>query len=300
MIRDRFIRNVLPVLGAAALLAACSSNAGFGGSPPYPGGQGATQPPLTQSQGGTPQPGDSPAPTPTPNTPLLVDSATARFAYDGSAADPVKAPRLVELTFALNNPQASPMPVTNVAITADSNAPVNVPLSLQALPNQDTVETLIAVAPPKDYSKTKQITLTFGDAKGPMLASDTVEFPTGIDIAMTPLDKSHASGGLSIDDVSISSIQAPGGAPFHYDVTFTVTNAGTAKAGIASFTITPAKGDPVKVAIPVQLPARTGTAPLSIVVPYVDSKAKALPSGKYSIAASDTSGIIAQGNGPLL
>lgn len=282
---------------AGTIVAGCSSNAGFGAQPPYSGApQGNPTPPL--EAGATPYGGGSPANSPTPSTPLYVDSATARFAYDAYPADPVKAPRLIEVTFALNNPQSTPMPVADLAIAPDTAKPVHVPLKLQALPDQDTVETMIAIAPPKDISKVKQLTLTFGDGKGTMLAQDPIDFPTLADPTMTALDKKRPAGGLSIDDVSISSIAAPGGG-MHYDLTFSATNAGTSDASIAFFTVTPPKSDTVKIVIPVKIPARTEMAPISIVVPYA-GKSKTLPSGKYDVTASDGKSTIAEGSGPLL
>jgi hypothetical protein len=285
----------------AALAGACSSNAGFGGAPPYQGGQ----PNATPVQGYTsPYPGESGGPTEAPDTPLTVDSASARFGYDAYAADPVKAPRLVEVSFALNNAQASPMPVSDLAIAADSAKPVHLTLSLQALPNQDTKETLVAIAPPKDYSKTKQLSLTFGDGKGTLLAQDSIDFPTASEPAMTPLDKKRPAGGVTIDDVAVAAIEAPSGG-LHYDLTFSATNASASDASIAYFTVTTPKtdkipSDVVKMAVAVKIPARSEMAPISFVVPYA-GKSKTLLTGTYTITASDgKNNIIAQGTGPLL
>lgn len=297
MIRPNFAAAAFAALIAGSLLASCSSNAGFGGAPPAPPGpQGnATNPPGSS---GSPFPGDTPQPSPTPDTPLVVDSSAARLAYDASAADPVKAPRLVELTFALNNPGASPLPVSNLSVVTDSNPAVSVPLALQALPNQDTQETLVAIAPPKDPSKAKQLSMTFADGKSTMLAQSTLDFPTPEDLTMTPLDDKQAAGGVTVDDVSVSSVVAPGSG-LHYDVTFSLTNAGKSKVSIAYFTVTPAKGDSVKIVVPIELPARTGAAPISIVIPYT-GKAKTLPDGKYAVSASDGKSTVAEGSGPLL
>jgi hypothetical protein len=292
-------------IGAAAstVVAACSSNAGFGGAPPYPGGQ----PNATPYQGGpgaTPFGGGSPGPTPPPDTPLTVDSASARFAYDSYAADPVKAPRLVEVTFALNNSNETPMPVADLAIAADKNPPTHVKLALQALPDQDTVETLVAIAGPKDPSKTKQLALTFGDGKGTMLAEDTIDFPTASDPAITQLDSKRPAGNLTIDDVAVTSLNAPGSG-LHYDVTFSATNASKTDASIAAFIVTPPTNatdkvaSPVKIAIPIKVPARTEMAAISIVMTY-SGKSKTLPTGKYEVDASDGKSTIAQASGPLL
>ena len=304
-------RKHFTVLGAAAaaiitaaILAACSSNAGFGGAPPYQNGPPNATP---FAGGGTPFAGAaafSPEPGETPTTPLTVDSSSARLAYDAYAADPVKAPRLVEVTFALNNQQSTPMPVGDVDIAPDNAPTSHVKLALQALPQQDTVETLVAIAPPKDPSKTKQIKLTFGDGKGATLASSTVDYPTATDPTMTPLDKKQPNGSLTIDDVSITSISAPGPG-LHYDLTFSATNASQNDAGIAYFTVTPPKNGPndvpmpVRIAVPIKLPARTEMSAISIVVPY-SPKAKTLPSGKYAVEASDGKSTLAQGSGPLL
>ena len=286
---------------AAALLAACSSNAGFGGAPPY---QNGAPNPTPFAGNGSPFGGTSPEAAATPETTLTVDSASARVAYDAYAADPVKAPRLVEVTFALNNPEATPMPVSDVAIAPDNAPTSHVALALQALPEQDTVETLVAIAPPKDPSKTKQIKLTFSDGKGAMLASSTVDYPTAADPTMTSLDKKRPNGALTIDDISITTISAPGPG-LHYDLTFSATNASQTDAAIAYFTVTPPKSGPndvpgtVKIAVPIKLPARTEMSAISIVVPY-STKAKTLPSGKYVVEASDGKSTLAQGSGPLL
>lgn len=284
------------------MLAACSSNAGFGGAPPYPGGQPN---PTPYNAGSTPAFGSgSPGPTDGPDTPLSVDSANARFAYDSYAADPVKAPRLVEVTFALSNENDSAMTIGDLAIAADKATPTHVKMSLNALANQDTVETLVAIAGPKDPTKTKQLALTFGDGKGLLLAEDTIDFPTAADPVMTPLDSKRPAGGLTIDDVAVTPLTAPGSG-LHYDVTFSATNASKNDASIAYFTITPPTNDtdkvasPVKVAVPVKLTARTEMAAISIIMTY-SGKSKTLPSGKYEVDASDGKSTIAQANGPLL
>jgi len=298
-VESTFTRAALATILAAATIAGCSSGAGFGGGPPsYPVGQQPGGPTPANGYGASPFPGESPDQSPTPTTPLGVDSATARFAYDASASDPVKSPPLVEVTFALGNDGPSPLPVGDVAVAADTAAATHVPVSLQAVPDQDTVETIIAVAPPKDYSKTKQLALTFGDGKGKMLAQDSIDFPTTLAPTMTALDKKQSPGGVTIDDVSVSSLQAPGSG-FHYDLTFSATNASTADASIAFFTVTPPKSDSVKIVIPVKIPARSEMSPISIVVPYV-GKSKTLPSGSYAVTASDGKTTIAQGSGPLL
>jgi len=111
-------------------------------------------------------------------------------------------------------------------------------------------------------------------------------------------------GGLTIDDVAVTSLNAPGSG-LHYDVTFSATNASKADASIAAFIVTPPTNDtdkvasPVKVAIPIKVPARTEMAAISIVMSY-SGKSKTLPSGKYHIDASDGKSTIAQANGPLL
>jgi hypothetical protein len=301
MRRTRIAGLTLAVAALIALTAACSSNAGFGGAPPYQGGQ--SNPTPVQGYA-SPYPGQSGGPTEAPDTPLTVDSASARFAYDAYAADPVKAPRLVEVAFALSNPAASPLPVGDLAVAADTAKPVHLTLSLQALPNQDTKETLVAIAPPKDSSKTKQLSLTFGDGKGTLLAQDSIDFPTASDPTMSPLDKKRPAGGLTIDDVAVAAIEAPGGG-LHYDLTFSATNASTSDSSIAYFTVTTPKSDKVpsdvvKIVVPVKIPARSQMAPISFVVPY-GGKSKTLPTGTYTITASDgKNSVIAQGTGPLL
>lgn len=306
MLRPSSIRPValsFLVAGAATIaLTACSSNAGFGGAPPYPPAQSNATP---YNAGATPPfGGGSPGPSQAPDTPLSVDSANARFAYDAYAADPVKAPRLVEVTFALANDNDSAMTVGDLAIAADKGTPTHVKLSLNSLPNQDTVETLVAIAGPKDPTKTKQLALTFGDGKGQLLAEETIDFPTAADPAMTSLDSKRPAGGLTIDDVAVTPLSAPGPG-LHYDVTFSATNASKNDESIAYFIVTPPTNDtdkvasPVKVAVPVKIPARTEMAAISVVVTY-SGKSKTLPSGKYEVDASDGKSTIAQASGPLL
>lgn len=304
MIRPSFPRvaALTAVVAISVSAAACSSNAGFGGAPPYPPGQTNATP---YNAGATPPFGSgSPGPTDAPDTPLSVDSANARFAYDSYAADPVKAPRLVEVTFALNNQNDSAMTVGDLAIAADKATPTHVKMSVQALPNQDTVETLVAIAGPKDPTKTKQLALTFGDGKGQLLAEDTIDFPAATDPVMTPLDSKRPAGGLTIDDVAVTPLNAPGPG-MHYDVTFSATNASKNDASIAAFIVTPPTNDtdkvasPVKLAIPIKVPARTEMAAISIVMTY-SGKSKTLPTGKYEVDASDGKSTIAQASGPLL
>ncbi|HXW76912.1 MAG TPA: hypothetical protein VEJ20_05830 [Candidatus Eremiobacteraceae bacterium] len=294
MIRMSFRLFAAVALVGLAAIAGCSTNAGFGTPPPVGTQPQANATPYPASP--TPYASQSPAATPTPQTPLSVDSASARQAYDASAADPVKAPRLIEVTFALNNPGASPMPVPNIAIAASPNPAVNVPIALQALGNQDTPETIVAIAQPKDTSKVKQLALTFGDGKSLLLALDTIDYPATGDFAITPLDKAHPAGALTIDDVAVTAIAAPGKGP-HFDVTFSATNAGTSKVSVAWFTVAPPKSDAIKIVVPVDLPARTETAPVSMVVPF---SGKALPPGTYTVTASDGTNTIATGTGPLL
>jgi hypothetical protein len=298
----------LAVLLAFSAIAGCSSGAGFGSPPPYPPAPqaGSTVQPGSSGQNGN----EGPDSSPTPETPLSVDSATARFAYDASAADPVKASRLVEVTFALASTLASPMPVPNVAIAADKAPAVNIPLTLTAAPGQDTVETMVAVASPKDDTDTKSLELTFGDGKKLVLAGDTIDYPDHDDPAMTPLDDKVKAGGVSLDDVAITPLLSPIGG-LHFDLTFSITNASKKDANIAAFTVIPPKeppakqGDqpqayPVRFVIPIDVTARSSMDPMSVVIPYY-GKAKTLPSGTYDLVATDKSGnSIAQNSGPLL
>lgn len=303
---------VFIALAAAAALAlgACSSGSGFGSPPPYPNGPQPGQTNQPEGSGGNNN-NQNPNASPTPNTPLSVDSASARFGYDASAADPVKAPHLVELTFALQNPTAASMQVSSVAIAADDNPATNVALALSAAPKIDTQETMVAVAAPSDDSDTKNLTLTFSNltTKGPV-AEDTIDYPQDDGSTMTDLDSKVAVGAPTLDDIAITPIIAPGKG-LHFDLTFSMTNPSKKDVNVVSFTITPPKepaakpGDqptayPVKIVIPTTVPARNEMAPVSIVVPY-EGKAKSLPAGTYDLVASDKNGNpIAENSGPLL
>src|SRR5207253_9431530 len=118
----------------------------------------------------------------------------------------------------------------------------------------------VAVPSPKEPAKAKQIALTFGNGKGPMLAQTSIDFPANFDVALTPLDKKRPAGGVTVDDVAISRVNVAGGGGLRYDCTFSLTNASAKKVSVTSFTVTPPKGDAVKVALPVELPGRTETA----------------------------------------
>ncbi len=304
---ERILR-AQPVIAIAIIwvLAGCSTNAGFGtpvsgpqpvsnGYPqpgvnsPEPVGSGFFNPNATPSPYGSPEP----SPTPVPNT-LSIVGAALRLAYDGSAKDPTKAPRLVELSFALQNTTQNSAKIATVSAHGDTTAFPDFPISLTAPPNQTSAVASLVVKTSDDPLKYKSILFSFLDGQRKMLGSVKLDVPQP-DSTFTGLDVKHPKGPLSIDGAEISPINA--GQSVHFECTFAVTNPGAAPASIAEFDIRPPKGNTIKIAIPMVVPARSASGFVSIVVPY---NGKNLPSGNYVITAQQSGIVLASASAVLL
>ncbi len=280
---------------AAALVAACSQNAGFG-APPVPGppAPAAGQP---QANGTGPQGANSSASPGAPSDSLLtIVSTTARFAYDGAEDDPVKAPRLIELAYALKNATTKAVTVSKLSVGADAGVAVgDTKLDLTIPPDTTTDVKLVAFKSKKEDAYAKTITMTFLDSAGKTIVTGTADLPP-TDLPFVPLDEKDPKGALSVDGVEISAVSVAGAGP-HYEITLAMTNAGAAKVDVDSFSIIAPKSAPIKVAIPMTIPARTTTGFISIIVPF---KGKALPDGDYTVNAVNASGTLAKSTGALL
>jgi len=285
-------------LGVALLLvlAGCSTNAGFGtpvsgpnpvSNPnpygaPGPGASGSIMPyderpgaePMVTPYGSPP-----PSPSPIPNT-ISIVGAALRLAYDGSAKDPVKAPRLLELSFALQNTTKNAAKVTSVAAYTDRAALGTSPVTVTAAAGQTSEVAAVALKTSDDPMKYKEVMVNFLDDTKKMIGSAKLDVPP-LDTSFTALDEKHPKGPFSIDSAEISSIGIGQGPSF--ECTFAVTNATASSVSVTQFEIKPPKGDPVKLAIPLAVPARSVSGFMSIVVPYTGGKS--LPSGSYTIRA---------------
>jgi hypothetical protein len=303
-----------PALGLALLLvvAGCSTNAGFGtpvsgpnpvnnpnpyGPTPGPNASGSIMPyegrpgiePIN-SPYGSPQP----SPTPIPNT-ISIVGAALRLAYDGSAKDPVKAQRVLELSFALQNTTKNVAKVTSVAAYADKTALGTSPVTLTAAAGQTSEVAAVALKTSDDPMKYKEVMVNFLDDTKKMIGSAKLDVPPQ-DTSFTSLDEKHPKGPFSIDSAEISSIRIGGGPSF--ECTFAVTNATSAAVTITQFEIKPPKGDAVKLAIPLAVPPRSVSGFVSIVVPYTGGKN--LPSGSYMIRAVQNGVTAAKASAVLL
>ena len=298
------LRRLIPtaaLLTAAAIVAACSQNAGFN-SPPVPG------PPVPAPQGVTPsgssglpgvnggnQGSASASPVAVSQT-LTVASATGRFAYDGADSDPMRAPRLIELAFALKNPTTKAVTVSKLTATGENSVSVGeAKLSLTIAPGETSDVTLLAFKPKKEAAFVKTVTMTFVDDKGVALAAGNADMPP-TDTAFVPLDVKDPQGGLTVDGVEISSVQVAGGGP-HFEATFAMTNAGTTKIDLSGFSIVAPKTPAARVNISMTLAPRTTTGFISIILPF---KGKTLPDGDYVINALNGNSSMAKATGALL
>lgn len=305
---------------ALFLAAGCSANGGFGGfgAPPpagqYPQGQvgpypnpsGSTGPPFGQQKlppaSSSPVPGASGSASPAgaaaaagakPELALL--NATARMGYDGGEADPIKAGKVLELTFAVKNTTAAAVTLSDLRIEDGDKDAGERPLALSAPAGGTTDAVTVAVKPTIDLSAAKQILLVLSGDKNAVSLSAGIDGAPA-DATTTPLDDKHPSGGVTLDGIEVSRVDALG-ARFHYAVTFALTNASSAKAEITGFLIAPPKGTPAKVALPISLAPRSTTGFVSIIVPY---GGKSLPAGSYAITALNGAVAVAKGSGALL
>ena len=299
----RIFGNIVCAAAIGVVLAlassACSSNGGFGSpNPPMPP-QGAYP---GQPLGASPGPGGanplssaSPGPTTSPDT-IYLSNTVVRAAYDGSADDPVKAARLVEITFGFKNPTQDPDTLSTVTVAADSDpAGKRTGLTLQIPPGKASDVAVAAVSIKQDLTKVKKLTLTFDNIDGDDLAVTTMD-PPALALTFTPLDDKQPTGSLSIVGVDFSHVTGPGSG-LHYECTFGLVNASGAKVGIDNFTVIPPKGSPVTIAVPISVPSRTSSSLLTVVLPY---SGKSLPAGKYTVTANAANNALAQATTGLL
>ena len=303
-----------PALGLALLLvvAGCSTNAGFGtpvsgpnpvsnpnpyGAQPAPGASGSVMPydarPGSQPVG-NPFGSPPPSPSPIPNT-ISIVGAALRLAYDGAAKDPVKAPRMLELSFALQNTTKNAAKVTSVAAYADKTALGTSPVVVTAAPGQTSEVAAVALKTSDDPMKYKEVMVNFLDDTKKMIGSAKLEVPP-MDTSFTSLDDKHPKGPFSIDSAEISSIRIGQGPSF--ECTFAVTNATASSVAVTQFEIKPPKGDAVKLTIPLSVPPRSVSGFMSVVVPYTGGKS--LPSGSYTIRAVQNGATAAKASAVLL
>jgi len=228
--------------------------------------------------------------------PLIIVSATGRYAYDGSETDPVKAMRFVELAYALKNSTSKAITIAKLSVASDSGTAVgDMKLSVTVAPGATTDVALAAFKSKKELQYLKSVTMTFIDDKGGTLAVGTADLPP-IDMPYVPLDEKDPKGGTTVDGVEVSSVQLASGGP-HYEVTFALTNASATKVDLDGFSIAPPKSSALKVNVPLTIPARTTTGFISLVLPF---KGKSLPDGDYSINAVNGTATVAKASGALL
>jgi hypothetical protein len=305
-----FSASRLPAIVLACILAGCSTNGGFGtpatgpqpvnNYPEQPGGGGVVAPaPNGAPNGGfgnngMPAVAGSPAPTPTPvpNT-LSIVGAAMRLAYDGSAQDPVKAQRLLELSFALQNTTQNQAKITTVSARAEATAFPQAAVSVTAPANQISPVAWLVLKTPGDPSKYRSLTISFLDGQK-MIASSKLDMPVE-DATFTALDDKHPRGPLSIDGAEVSPISAGQGTWF--ECTFAITNPSTLAAAITEFDIKPPKGAPIRLPIPLVVPLRSASGFISVVVPY---SGKTLPPGDYLITAQQGASVLASTSAVLL
>lgn len=298
----RLLGNILCAAAMATVLAlassACSANGGFGSpNPPMPG-QGYPNQPITTSpapNGANPLSSASPGPTTSPDT-IYLSSTVLRAAYDGSATDPVKAARLLEITFGFKNPTVDPDTLSTITVTTDADpAGRRTGLTLTIPAGKSSDIAVAAVSLKQDIAKVKHISLSFQNVDGDELATTTTT-PPAMDLTFTPLDDKQPSGSLTIVGIDFSRVTGPGSG-LHYECTFGLSNASGAKVAVDGFTVTPPKGSPVTLPVPVTVPSRTSSSLLTLVLPY---SGKSLPAGKYSVTANSANNALAQATAGLL
>ncbi len=304
--REHLSRFLPAVFAAGACtLAACSTNAGFGtpvSEPnpvaPYPQAAVSAPPgqPQVASNGTAPaSPAASPAPTPTPvpNT-LSITGTSLRLAYDGAAKGPLTAPRLVEVSFALQNTTSAPATVRLVRVQADTANLPDIPVKVTAAPGQTSAVALLAFATPLDPAKYKAIVLTFLDDRKKVVGTAHLEIPAQ-EAAFTALDEKHPQGVPSIDSAEVSPISNGPGPRF--EVTFALTNPSQTPLSVTELEVKPPQGDVVRVPLSLDLPMRVTSGFLSVVLPY---RGKSLPAGTYAITARERDGQSLQASAVLL
>lgn len=289
------------VVGLLALgSAACSSGGGFGSPmpPAYPQGGNYPNPTFTGSPGplgANPLSSVSPGPTESPTTPYL-SSTVLRAAYDASATDPVKAARLLELTFAFKNPTEDPDSVSTITVAADDDpAGKRMGMSLPIPANKASDVGVAAISIKQDLAKVKHISFSFANPDGDEIVATTLP-PPALSLTFTPLDEKQAAGSLTIVGTDFSRVTGPGSG-LHYECTIGLVNASGTKVGIDNFTVTPPKGAPVTIAVPVSIPSRTSASLITFIIPY---SGKSLPGGNYTITANSANNALAQASTGLI
>jgi hypothetical protein len=294
----------------AVALAGCSTNAGFGTpatgpNPVQPYGQpmGVSPTPMISGSALPFIPGEeqqypgagaaTPTPTPAPNSVSIVGPAL-RLAYDGAAKDPTKAPRMLELSFALQNTTQNQAKVSNVVAHADSTALGTSPISVSAGPGQTSEVVALVLKTSDDPSKYKNVDLSFLDDAKKMVGSAKLDVPA-METQFTSLDDKHPKGPFSIDSLEISSIHV-GKSP-HFECTFALTNASSTPISVTEFDIKPPKGDTIKVALLLPVPARSVSGFISFVLPY---NGQTVPSGNYTVSAMQSVTMAARATAVLL
>ncbi|HKW45155.1 MAG TPA: hypothetical protein VJN22_05810 [Candidatus Eremiobacteraceae bacterium] len=237
----------------------------------------------------------SPGPTTSPDT-IYLSSTVLRAAYDGSASDPVKASRLLEITFGFKNPTADADTLSTYTVAVDDDpAGHRNGLSLSIPAGKSSDVAVAAVSLKQDLAKVKHLTLSFANIDGDEIATTTLP-PPSLTMTFTPLDDKQPSGALSIVGIDFSHVTGPGSG-LHYECTFGMVNASGAKVVVDNFTVTPPKGSPVTVPVPVTIPARTSSSLFTVVIPY---SGKSLPGGKYTITANSANNALAQATTGLI
>ena len=294
----------------AIVLAGCSTNAGFGTpatgpNPVQPYGQPMGMSPTPMMTGSAEPfiPGDgqefpgaasaTATPTPAPNTISIVGPAL-RLAYDGSAKDPSKAPRMLELSFALENTTQNAAKVSSVVAHAGSSALGTSPISVSASPGQTSEVVALVLKTSDDPAKYKDVDLTFLDDAKKMVGSAKVDVPP-METQFTSLDDKHPKGPFSVDSLEISTINV--GKTPHFEVTFALTNPSSAPVSVTEFDIKPPKGDAIKVSLLLPVPARSASGFISFVVPY---GGQSVPSGTYTVTAMQTVNMAGRATAVLL
>ncbi len=318
---DRIPTAVFAFAAALALcITACSTNAGFGtpnsgaqplnngypqngGAMPLPSGasplpSGAVNGPYNQGPNagpGQPEPGASPAAMPSalPDT-VSITGAALHLAYDGAAADPMKAARVLEVSFALQNTTGSTKKVSTISVASDTGVLGSRKISVSASPNQMSRVALVTVKTSDDPAKYKQLKVDFSDDANKRIASNTLDVPA-LDQSFTPLDEHHPKGDVSIDSVEVSRVDANMGQ--RYEVTFAVTNPTAAQVSITHLAIAPPKGAVAHVILPLHVAARSVSSFVSVVLTY---NGKSLPAGSYTVSAMKNNTTLAKGSASLL
>lgn len=293
----------------AIVLAGCSTNGGFGGpatgpNPVQPYGQPMGMSPTPMMTGSAEPfiPGEGPdsggapptaTPTPAPNTVSIVGPAL-RLAYDGSARDPSKAARMLELSFALENTTQNKAKVSSVVAHAGSATLGTSPVSVSASPGQTSEVVALVLKTSDDPSKYKDIDLSFLDDAKKMVGSTKLDVPA-METQFTSLDEKHPKGPFSIDSLEISTINL--GKTPHFECTFALTNASSLPVSVTEFDVKPPKGDPIKVYLLLPVPGRSVSGFISFVLPY---NGQAVPSGSYTVTAMQTVSVAARATAVLL